>query len=130
MTNVNAQEENFWDDRTTPGAYSQQDSERDMARLHRVEEIAQVIARTYDGWNDDTTEPTIADPAMRAAAEKHWKDVNESCLKMARKAADALLASDIFAASPAVQREEDEAPKAFCNLHPDGCPQDQRGIEL
>jgi hypothetical protein len=26
-----APEENFWDDRTTPGAYSQQDSERDLA---------------------------------------------------------------------------------------------------
>lgn len=39
------------------------------------------------GWNDDTTEPNIGEPALRAAAEAHWVRVNEQCLRLGRKMA-------------------------------------------
>jgi|SRR5690606_20950021 len=31
-------EEDFWDDRTTPTAYSQQDSERDLAKINELKD--------------------------------------------------------------------------------------------
>lgn len=40
-------EENFWDDRTTPGAYNQSDSERDIAERRKFRKIALEVQREW-----------------------------------------------------------------------------------
>ena len=78
--------------------------------------LAEVIARTFAGWNDDTSEPD-ADPSIRANLEAHWEKVNATCLREGRKIADAILSSDVLAEhdrlvaekAAAEQREKDAA---------------------
>ena len=52
-----------------------------------VEHLALIFAKSMPGWNEDTAEPGIADPATRAMAEAHWVKVNEACLRSGRKLA-------------------------------------------
>jgi hypothetical protein len=80
------------------------------------EEMAEVIARTFPGWNDDTSEPLIQDPTLRAHAEAHWRDVNETCLTQGRKMADALLKSDLFV------KEWGAVPPKYINNPPSVVP--------
>lgn len=51
------------------------------------------VAKTMGGWNDDTTEPSIADPDVRKASEAHWERVNQTCLEQAATYVDAILST-------------------------------------
>lgn len=52
-----------------------------------VEHLTMVFARSFPGWNDDVTEPTIGDPTHRAMLEAHWEKVNATCVREGRKLA-------------------------------------------
>lgn len=56
-----------------------------------IEALANLIARQFAGWNDDTTEPEIEDPVLRAMAEAHWERINANCLLMGRAYAEAIV---------------------------------------
>ncbi len=52
-----------------------------------VEHLTMVFARSFPGWNEDTAEPAIGDPAHRAMLEAHWEKVNQACIRQGRKLA-------------------------------------------
>ena len=49
------------------------------------------IARTYPGWNEDITEPDIADPKMRIHMEAKWQRINQQIIDEATKYVDIVL---------------------------------------
>lgn len=75
------------------------------------EALAEVIARTMPGWNEDTSE--VLHPGWseeyRRHAELHWIRINDECLRQGRVYADAILAAG-FRRS----REATTEPQATC----------------
>jgi len=49
------------------------------------------VARSFGGWNDDITEPTIEDPKHRSWMEARWKRINDSCIEQATDEVDIAL---------------------------------------
>lgn len=56
--------------------------------MSAADDLALRIARSMPGWNEDTSEPSIEDPRLRAAAEAHWEKVNQTCLTVGREYAE------------------------------------------
>ncbi|SDH38900.1 hypothetical protein [Microbacterium sp. 77mftsu3.1] len=52
-----------------------------------VEHLTMVFARSFPGWNEDTSEPAVDDPTHRAALEAHWEKVNATCIREGRRLA-------------------------------------------
>lgn len=60
--------------------------------MSATEDLALRLARSMPGWNEDTSEPSIEDPRLRAAAEDHWEKVNQTCLTIGREYAEIVIA--------------------------------------
>ena len=52
--------------------------------MSEITHLAGVIARAMPGWNEDTTEPDVADERTREGLEAHWRRINDACLEEAR----------------------------------------------
>lgn len=61
------------------------------SRLPSEEELAEAIARTMPGWNDDISEPEL-EGSRRKAMEAHWERLNAECVRQGREYARAVLA--------------------------------------
>lgn len=76
--------------------------ERPAVDADTLERMALAIARTMGGWNDDTTEPNIDNPQMREAMEKHWLQINETCLREGRRYVQAISDAGLLTRTGAV----------------------------
>lgn len=57
------------------------------------ERLALILAKTYGGWNEDTTEPEMPEGPARDHAEARWRRINEDIMVASRQAVDLLYAA-------------------------------------